>query len=45
MCWDNPRLPNSSYDVTTLDNHGWGLTKFIEAGQNLTITVRFKDDQ
>ena len=52
MWRDNPRPPDSLYDVTNMDNHGktvqgWGLTKFIVAGQNLTeieITVRFKDD-
>ncbi len=43
-------LPDSPYDVTTMDNYGvtvqgWGLTNFGEAGQNLTeieITVRSK---
>ena len=52
MWRDNPRPPDSPYDVTNMDNHGkteqgWGLTKFMVAGQNLTeieITVRFKDD-
>ena len=41
MWRDNPRPPDSPYDVTNMDNHGktvqgWGLTKFIVAGQNLT---------